>query len=410
MKIYFLTRNNIFFENSASANRARSLLEGLAFLGAEICLLITDGFLTQNERNEYKTRSKYGLINYKYLSKALNQTLLQRRINKYIIFPLYTPFLFRRILKIVSRGSLNSILWTGCDLKYFKFISKIKKRDLSLFTFLELSEYLNYQEFNKGNFIHKRESRRRQEFFERTGFYMYDGIALMTRTLFNYYSKFPTPRPQLLHLPMTVDMDRFRLDCEPPKGFLKPYIAFVGLMNDAKDGVNILIQAFARIVHKFDNYKLYLIGRRNYDTPSHLSLIKSLNLTDRVFWTGEMNRGEIPPILINANLLVLSRPNTKQTQWGFPTKLGEYLATGNPVCVTRIGEIPDYLIDEESAYFADPGSIDSFADAMTRALSNLEMAKKVGLNGLRVAERHFNMRLQSEKLFQFLQGKQEFVS
>ena len=404
MKIYFLTRNNIFFENSASANRARSLLEGLAFLGAEICLLITDGFLTQNERNEYKTRSKYGLINYKYLSKALNQTLLQRRINKYIIFPLYTPFLFRRILKIVSRGSLNSILWTGCDLKYFKFISKIKKRDLSLYTFLELSEYLNYQEFNIGNFVHKFESRLRQEFFEHNGFYLYDGIALMTRVLYNHYSNFQGAGPHLLHLPMSVDLDRFKIQCEVLPGFRKPYIAFVGLMNDSKDGVSIIIDAFAKISDKYKKYRLYLVGGWNYDTPAHLNKIRRLNLEDRAYWMGEYERDRIPAIILNADLLVLPRPNTKQTAWGFPTKLGEYLATGNPVCATRVGEVPDYLVDGESVFFAEPGSIDSFAESMDRALSEPTRAKQVGRNGRLIAEKHFNSKIQAKQLFEFLEA------
>ncbi len=59
-------------------------------------------------------------------------------------------------------------------------------------------------------------------------------------------------------------------------------------------------------------------------------------------------------------------PDSKQAQGGFPTKLGEYLATGNPVCATTVGEIPDYLVDGESVYFAVPGSVDSFADAMLR--------------------------------------------
>lgn len=404
MNITYLTRQNVFFENSASANRARSLLEGLAFLGVKICILVTDGFITKNERKEYKHNPDYGSFHFHYLAKTLNQTLFQRRINKFILFPLFSPFLYRKIKKFLC-GSPNSILWTGCDLRFFKIVGKIKKRNSSIFTFIELSEYLNYQEYNRGNLIHKLESRRRQAFFDQKGFFMYDGIGLMTKALFNYYSNFPAPRPDLLHLPMTVDLDRFKIDCENTHGFIKPYIAFVGMMNNAKDGVDILIEAFAKIATQFKDYKLYLIGRRNYDTPRHLSLIKSLKLVERVFWVGEMSRNEIPPILINASLLVLSRPMTKQTQWGFPTKLGEYLATGNPVCVTRIGEIPDYLVDGESAYFADPGSIDSFADAMTRALSDLDKAKNVGLNGLRVAEKHFNMRLQSAKLFQFLHGR-----
>ncbi len=105
---------------------------------------------------------------------------------------------------------------------------------------------------------------------------------------------------------------------------------------------------------------------------------------------------------MNAGLLVLPRPDSKQAQGGFPTKLGEYLATGKPVCVTRVGEIPEYLEDGKSVFMAKPGDTDSFAYAMERALSNPVLAKEVGKNGRKVAEKYFNMEKQAEKLYNFL--------
>lgn len=110
-------------------------------------------------------------------------------------------------------------------------------------------------------------------------------------------------------------------------------------------------------------------------------IIQELGLTERVHFVGVLNREQIPPFLCQASLLALSRPDSHQAQGGFQTKLGEYLATGNPVCVTKIGEISDYLEDNISAFMADPGSVDSFADAMDRALRDLENARKVGLHG-----------------------------
>jgi glycosyltransferase involved in cell wall biosynthesis len=131
-------------------------------------------------------------------------------------------------------------------------------------------------------------------------------------------------------------------------------------------------------------------------------LIKTYNLENKVFWKGEFLRDQIPAILKNATLLSLPRPDSKQAQGGFPTKLGEYLATGNPVCATRVGEIPDYLTDNESVFFAEPGSVESFAEAMQRALKNSDEARRIGKNGREVAEKHFNKDIQSKKLYNFL--------
>ena len=64
----------------------------------------------------------------------------------------------------------------------------------------------------------------------------------------------------------------------------------------------------------------------------------------------------MPKYLCNAKLLALARPDSIQAQGGFPTKLGEYLATGRPVVVTKVGEIPDYLEDGVNAFLSDINS------------------------------------------------------
>lgn len=53
-------------------------------------------------------------------------------------------------------------------------------------------------------------------------------------------------------------------------------------------------------------------------------------------------------------------------------------------------------------FFADPGSVESFAEAMGRALSNPEISKKIGNNGREVAKKHFNKDIQSKKLYNFI--------
>mgnify|MGYP000867933575 FL=1 len=179
-------------------------------------------------------------------------------------------------------------------------------------------------------------------------------------------------------------------------------MSFVGMMNNNKEGIDILIKAFAKITDEFPAFKLYLIGPWHYDTPEHQNLIKLLKLEKRIILVGKLKRDEIPAVIKNATLLLLPRPDSRQAQGGFPTKLGEYLATGNPVCATSVGELPDYLADGESVYFAEPGSVDSFAGAIRRALSNPVEARNIGLNGRKVAEMFFNKDVQAKKLNDFL--------
>ena len=179
-------------------------------------------------------------------------------------------------------------------------------------------------------------------------------------------------------------------------------VAFTGTYTDRKDGVSILIEAFAKISDKYPSLHLLLAGFQHPDMEGQKVLIRKYNLQERISHIGMIDKSEVPSFIGNACLLALSRPDSHQAQGGFPTKLGEYLATGNPVCVTKVGEIPNYLEDNVSAFMAEPGDVDSFADAMDRALRDETNAKRVGANGRKVAEENFDAEKQAKRLSQFL--------
>ena len=84
----------------------------------------------------------------------------------------------------------------------------------------------------------------------------------MTHTLVDYFKPKCNPKTQMLHLPMTVDLERFNLDkhYQNTQNLTQPYIAFLGSMNDVKDGVSMLIEAFVAIANDFPDYHLCLFG------------------------------------------------------------------------------------------------------------------------------------------------------
>ena len=110
----------------------------------------------------------------------------------------------------------------------------------------------------------------------------------------------------------------------------------------------------------------------------------------------------MPQVLKNAKILALARPQSLQNTYGFPTKLGEYLLTGNPVVITRVGDIPLFLKDKESALMSDCHDIQAFADNLLWALDNYEEAQIIGERGKRVAEEHFNYLNETRKMVHFM--------
>lgn len=398
MKIKIILNSNPFFSASASANRWLTLIEGLNKFEVSIQLLIIGNFQSNAEKDNYNRSSNVNGIQIKYLTNKIVEGLWQRRFHNYIGKHLQNKFVSKKIKKELQ--GFDGIVWAENDLSIWKILNQIVNRNFKLIA--EMSEFLDIHNYNKGNALQRKLGDAKQIYFEQNYINTLDGFILMTKTLMQHYEQFSLLNTKLLHLPMTVDLERFDKSQPIPEGFQQPYIAFVGVMNDAKDGVNILIESFAKIHKQFPQYKVYLVGAWNYDTPIHQKSIANYNLQNKVFWKGEFPREKIPQIIKNANLLVLPRPDSKQAQGGFPTKLGEYLATSNPVCATKVGEIPNYLTDEQSVFFAEPGSIDSFTNAMQKALNNQEAAKRIGKKGFEVAKTSFNKDIQSALLYNFL--------
>lgn len=406
MKILVIISTNPFFSFSAFANRWLTLIEGLSEQGVEIEMLISSGFNTTKEFNQNGFRGSFKGIKYRYIVPLLNGNVWLRRINLYILIPILQPFILFRIAYIAKKEQY-SIIWPSCYSIGLKAIERIKRSNPNAKTFIELSEFPDVHRYNPGTRCSRNREEKASRLFEDRVAYKFDVIAVMTKTLHKYYENLPNLRAALMHLPMTVDLDRFTEIKDAPPEFEKPYMLYLGAMANAKEGITILIKAFYRIKNIDPELKLYLVGPWYYDTPEQIKLIQDLNMQNRILWMGEYSREQVPSIIQNAEILLLPRPNTKQAQGGFPTKLGEYLATGVPVCATSVGELPDYLKDNESVFFAEPDSVESFEKAMLNALTNKIHAIKVGRKGQEVAHKNFDKRIQSIRLKNFLENYYE---
>ena len=105
-------------------------------------------------------------------------------------------------------------------------------------------------------------------------------------------------------------------------------------------------------------------------------------------------------MLNNAKLLCLARPSSLQSTGGFPTKLGEYLATGHPVVVTSVGEIPNYL-NRENSYIVEPDNNKLFGETINEILTDYDKAVEIGRKGKEVAMQNFNYSVQAVKLHNY---------
>ena len=189
------------------------------------------------------------------------------------------------------------------------------------------------------------------------------GLFVISTALKECYANHGIPESKIHIINMTVDMGRFK---GIPKTTNEVYVGYCGTIINEKDGVDYLIRAFSLLVKHHPHVKLYIIGGngKDKDIVEDKQLVKTLGITDEVVFTGLVAPTEMPKLLCNATMLALSRPDNLQAANGFPTKLGEYLATSNPVVVTSVGDIPLFLKDKESALLANPNDYISFYEKM----------------------------------------------
>ena len=231
------------------------------------------------------------------------------------------------------------------------------------------------------------------------------GLFVISKPLKEYYEGLEIDPSKIHIINMTVDADRFMGIKKNPNS--EKYIAYCGTASNNKDGVDQLIKAFALVVKRHPEYKLYIIG----STPSkkqrfdNYELVKELGIESSVVFTGVIPAVQMPQMLKNAEILALDRPDNLQAKYGFPTKLGEYLLTGNPVVVTRVGDIPLFLKDGESALLSDPNNAQDFADKLCWAIEKPDKAKAIGENGKKVAEQSFNNLTETQKIVNIILNK-----
>lgn len=223
------------------------------------------------------------------------------------------------------------------------------------------------------------------------------GMFVISENLKQYFISKGVEENNITVVNIIVDSDRFR-DNENYE--VSEYITYCGIISRQKDGVDVLLESFVELHKRFPNVKLKLIGRfgPDWDVNSCNTYLEDNYIKNHVEFTGLVSPELMPRLLREAKLLVLSRPQNKQSFYGFPTKLGEYLMAERPVVVTDVGNIGNFLTDKESAFIVKPDDKEDLLTALSYALQQETDAAKVALNGYDVAMKCFNCKIECEKM------------
>lgn len=382
----------------AATNRLFSYCKGLCLLGNTVTVCSSKPSFNGIHKYDYIDGSsisgKYDSVDYVILHSNNNWNL---NLFYKIKFYLLSLFRFHLYLNKIRKYHPKTVVILVTNKLFSILFIRISTFILDIKLIQEKSEYPFL--FLSSNWVKRIIL---STVYSRIVYFLMDGIIVMTSNLSVFFKKYIRKSAGIFKLPLTVDTSFF-IHAFPSDKYDYRYIGYAGYMSGNKDGIIDLLKSFVIIHERDKDIRLVLAGYANSsDLEVYNKFIRSNGISNFVIFAGVLTREEIPGFYKAAEVLVLTRPNTLQASGGFPSKVGEYLSTGVPVVVTKVGEVPYFLKDGDNALLCSPGDIEEIAKKILLVLSNTDFYKGLGLNGQKCAIENFDYINTSRDLERFI--------
>jgi glycosyltransferase involved in cell wall biosynthesis len=139
----------------------------------------------------------------------------------------------------------------------------------------------------------------------------------------------------------------------------------------------------AQLVSFCPDISLIMVGPDKGDGSFQATklIVESLELTDKVKFTGGVSKEDVPHWL-NCGDIFINTTHVDNT----PVSILEALACGLCVVSTNVGGISYMLQHEQTGLLAEDGDIVSMVEAINQLLTDSSLAKRLSMNGRKLAE------------------------
>lgn len=360
----------------AGTKRIRLFAEYLVRKGVIVKVIITG---KSNKQNNIS--GSYNNVEYNYFKKN----------NLLYIFGLWE---FYKLLNYyLKNNSKNYIyIYNGIDLTNILFVIIAKLMGFAIITDI-VEDYSFHDEETSFRF---RLLIRTKIFFDNHLQHLSDYIIVISKHLKKKYTRKGIPQDKIRLIPISAE--NLMISIKEPILRDKTRFVYSGSFN-AKDGIQNILKAFKQLSATYSNIELILSGP-NKRIPNEY--FNTYFKEDNIEYVGLIPNTSFYEFLSDSDALLSTRVNTTYANAGFPFKLGEYLATGNPVITTNISDITTYLTDKIDVIIVKPNNVNSLVEAMKFIIDNKVKSKNIGINGKETASKHFNPIINGQKLFKFL--------
>jgi glycosyltransferase involved in cell wall biosynthesis len=205
-------------------------------------------------------------------------------------------------------------------------------------------------------------------------------LIVFSYFLKDVYSQLGYNESNIIVQPNLTDFDFWKTDMTESRYTLgysgAPYL---------KDGLSDLFNSISLLKNEANmQISLLVIGDAVFGEsliPSLKEECTRLGISEQVVFTGLVESNQVKNSLADCEILAITRPCTVQTKSGFPTKLGEYFATGKPVLATDFGDMKIYFKDGWDITMAECGNAGSIAEKIKWMVSNPNKLSEIADRG-----------------------------
>ncbi len=377
----------------AGMNKMILISKALIHAGAKVTVVNRKGKLDPQQETKLKPEGVFEGIHYIYTSGKV-----------------YRPkgFLERNLQKIKGKiGELNylRLLHKNNDLdaaiiSSLSFVHSLSYRLFSIFfrfpLVLSYVEYGPYMQHHNGILANIND-----RLLDPVLLKWMDGALPISEFLVDRYKKI-SPNKPFLKIPVLCDFEQFELpQKQAPQ---ESYFLFCGSL-DYREVLDFIIESFARLPSEY-KMKLYLVVGET--EPGQFDKLKKdisqMEFASHITLFTKLDYDKLVLLYLNAKALLIPLRPTLQDVARFPHKIGEYVASGNPIITTNAGEIIHYFKHEETALIAEKYEVSSYVKQMKYVLDYPEKAIEIGRKGKELGRIEFNYLNYGQKLKSFLQN------
>lgn len=233
----------------------------------------------------------------------------------------------------------------------------------------------------------------------------YDGVIAISDSLVDLSRKYMGENKSILKVPILVEYEKYDME-DKSEETQQPYIFHSGTLTEQKDGLLGMIEAFGLAQSQLKRPVRFICTGNKDKSPCKKEidvLIDKYNLGNELVFTGYLSDDELRGYLQKASVVIINKAVNQQNTYCFSTKLGEYMAAGKAIIITKVGEAMNWLTDGEDALIIPPCENDMLAEAIIRLLNDDVLHQHLGKNARKTCKQCFDYRVWGNSLKEYFE-------